>query len=107
MKLGLGRGSAWDELLLVEGLAVEQSLQAVPLWLRKGNLNTSVLGGSVVVRALSTGAKLYALYSQMSDVEAGGATVFPDLGAAIWPKKVSSSFCGSQVEAPSSHSLGA
>jgi len=36
----------------------------------------------------------------MSDVEAGGATVFPDLGAAIWPKKVSSSFCGSLVEAP-------
>lgn len=105
MKLGLGRGSAWDELLLVEGLAVEQSLQAVPLWL--SNLNTSVLGGSVVLRALSTGAKLYALYSQMSDVEAGGATVFPDLGAAIWPKKVSSSFCGSQVEAPSSHSLAA
>lgn len=71
----------------------------------KGNLLTCVLCGSVALRALSTRAKLYALYSQMSDVEAGGATVFPDLGAAIWPKKVSSSFCGSQVEAPSSYSL--
>lgn len=38
---------------------------------------------------LGRGTKLFALCPQMSDVEAGGATVFPDLGAAIWPKKVS------------------
>lgn len=53
-----------------------------------------VLCGSVALRVLSRGAKLCVLYSQMSDVEAGGATVFPDLGAAIWPKKVSSGSWG-------------
>ncbi|XP_027825750.1 prolyl 4-hydroxylase subunit alpha-2 isoform X3 [Ovis aries] len=38
-------------------------------------------------KRLGTGNRVATFLNYMSDVEAGGATVFPDLGAAIWPKK--------------------
>ncbi|XP_030066953.1 prolyl 4-hydroxylase subunit alpha-2 isoform X1 [Microcaecilia unicolor] len=40
-----------------------------------------------VFKRLGTGNRVATFLNYMSDVEAGGATVFPDLGAAIWPKK--------------------
>ncbi|XP_008102940.2 prolyl 4-hydroxylase subunit alpha-2 isoform X1 [Anolis carolinensis] len=38
-------------------------------------------------KRLGTGNRVATFLNYMSDVEAGGATVFPDFGAAIWPKK--------------------
>nr|XP_023011295.2 prolyl 4-hydroxylase subunit alpha-2 isoform X4 [Maylandia zebra] len=43
-------------------------------------------------KRLGTGNRLATYLNYMSDVEAGGATVFPDLGAVIWPKKGTSVF---------------
>ncbi|XP_014269698.3 prolyl 4-hydroxylase subunit alpha-2 isoform X4 [Maylandia zebra] len=43
-------------------------------------------------KRLGTGNRVATYLNYMSDVEAGGATVFPDFGAVIWPRKGTSVF---------------
>ncbi|KAG8578957.1 hypothetical protein GDO81_010676 [Engystomops pustulosus] len=40
-----------------------------------------------VFKRLGTGNRVATFLNYMSDVQAGGATVFPDFGAAVWPRK--------------------
>jgi prolyl 4-hydroxylase len=43
-------------------------------------------------KSLGTGNRIATWLNYMSDVEAGGATVFPVLGTAVWPKRGSAVF---------------
>ncbi|XP_076368275.1 prolyl 4-hydroxylase subunit alpha-1-like [Tachypleus tridentatus] len=43
-------------------------------------------------KSLGTGNRIATWLNYMSDVEAGGATVFPHINVAVWPKKGSAAF---------------
>uniref|UniRef100_A0A8C7J6J9 Prolyl 4-hydroxylase subunit alpha-1 n=1 Tax=Oncorhynchus kisutch TaxID=8019 RepID=A0A8C7J6J9_ONCKI len=45
------------------------------------------------LKELGTGNRIATWLFYMSDVAAGGATVFPDVGAVVWPKKGTAVFC--------------